>query len=423
MQAQAIYKISNSWTSQTVLSQSAAKTNGYYHYLWDFSDGNTFGRYISKRNGETTTTDVQQNFIGNFLLGSMQNKLLVGFDYFKSSIQNGSTGWRSGGTVTLEDGADTGILTQAAVDNLLIASSEGTSTGESKVISAYVSDVITIVPSLSIMASIRVDRFSGKTTYWATEEINEQTSVSPKIGIVYQPLKGKLSVFGNYMNGFVNVAPAEVSDSNGDNPRLVIFDAEQANQYEVGVKSNWLNGKVSATASYYNIQVKNRVMTDPDNQNNSIQGGEVASKGFEISVVANPVNGLNIIAGLSDNNSEVTKDNPGDGYVGLRPEEAGPSQLANLWLSYSFKTGVIKGLGFGIGGNYASEHKTLNRENTGTFILPSYAILNASLSYTGAQYGIILKVNNLTDDKYYSGWSTVTPQNLRNVSLSLNYKF
>ncbi|WP_127120591.1 TonB-dependent receptor [Chryseotalea sanaruensis] len=423
LQAQALYKLSDAWTSQTVISRSSAKTDGYYHYLWDFSDGNTFGRYISKRNGETNTTDIQQNFIGNFSIGNIENKVLIGFDYFSSAIHNASTGWLLGGTVTLADGVDTGILTKAAVDNLVAGSSEGVSTAESEVISAYVSDVINITPALSVLASIRFDQFGGKTSYYATDDVKDQSAFSPKFGIVYQVLPEKLSVFGNYLNGFTNVGPTQIADIDGSNPRLVTFDPEQANQYEFGVKSNLLNGKLSATASYYNIAVKNRVMVDPNNQNNSIQGGEAQSTGFEVSLIANPIEGLNIIAGFSNNDSEIVKDNPGDGYIGLRPEEAGPAQLANFWLNYTFSNTAVKGLGFGLGGNYASDHKTLNRANTGTFVLPEYTVLNAALSYTGDKYGIILKVNNLTDKQYYSGWSTVTPQNLRNISLSLNYKF
>lgn len=423
LQAQALYKISDNWTSQTVVSRSSAKTDGYYHYLWDFSDGNTFGRYISKRNGETNTTDLQQNFIGNFTIGNVKNRVLVGFDYFNSAIHNSSTGWVLGGTITLADGVDTGVLTKAAVDNLLVDSSEGVSTAESEVISAYVSDVINITPALSVLASIRFDQFGGKTSYYATDDVKDQNAFSPKFGLVYQILPEKLSVFGNYLNGFTNVSPAQVSDIDGSNPRMITFDPEQANQYEFGVKSNLLNGKLSATASYYSISVKNRVMVDPDNQNNSIQGGEAESAGFEVSLIANPIEGLNIIAGFSNNDSEIVKDNPGDGYLGLRPEEAGPAQLANLWINYTLRKGAVKGLGFGFGGNYASENKTLNRSTTGTFVLPEYTVLNAALSYSGDKYGIILKVNNLTDKKYYSGWSTVTPQNLRNLSLSLNYKF
>lgn len=422
-QAQGLYKLSSVWTSQTVLSRSNTKSDGYYHYLWDLSDGNSFLRYISKRDGETNTTDIQQNFIGDFKLGNLRNRMLIGFDFFMSNILNSSTGWVENGNVTLSDGVDTGALTQAGVDALLVNSFEGNSDGESKVMSAYVSDVVNITPFLSAMASVRIDRFEGKTAYWATEDVKSQSTISPKFGIVYQPIKDKVSVFANYLNGFINVSPAEVADIDGSNPRLKTFDPENANQYEVGVKTSLYKNRISATASYYNIIVKNRVMTDPENVNNSIQGGEVESNGFELSVIANPVNGLNIIAGYSNNDSEVTKDNPGDGYVGMRPEEAGPEQLLNFWVSYSFQGSLLKGLGLGFGGNSATENKTLNRETTGTFTLPAYTVLNTSLSYSGAQYSIILKVNNLTNQKYYAGWSTVSPQNLRNISVSLNYKF
>ena len=97
--------------------------------------------------------------------------------------------------------------------------------------------------------------------------------------------------------------------------------------------------------------------------------------------------------------------------------------MINFWASYTFQGTALKGLGLGFGGNSASEYLTLNRLNTGSFALPAYTVLNSSLSYTGRQYSIIIKVNNLANQKYYSGWSTVTPQNLRNASISLNYKF
>lgn len=423
LQAQALYKISDHWTSQTILSKSNTKTDGYYHYLWDFSDGDTFGRYISRRNGETITTDFQQNFIGDFKLGNLRNRMIIGFDFFCSNILNGSTGWRLNGLVTLSDGEDTGILTRAGVDNILADSFEGNSEAESNVISAYISDVINITPALSIMASVRLDQFSGSTAYWSTDEVKSQTAVSPKFGVIFQPIKDQVSIFANYMNGFLNIAPQMVADFDGSNSRTQAFDPEHANQMEVGIKTYLLNKKVSFSASYYNIQVGNRVMTDPDNPNGRLQGGEVESKGFEISTIANPVKGLNIIAGYSKNENEVTVDYPAGGYLGLRPEEAGPEQLINYWTSYTLQHGILNGFGIGFGGISASEHKTLNRDNIGTFTLPAYHVMNASLSYISRTYAVILKVNNLADKQYFSGWSTVTPQNPRNISVSLNYRF
>ncbi|MBN3584200.1 TonB-dependent receptor [Algoriphagus aestuarii] len=422
LQAQAFYKLSNAWTSQTVVSRSSTRTDGYYHYLYDFSDGDTFGRYISDRNGQTLTTDIQQNFIGNFSLGNLRNKMIVGLDYYDQNILNSSTGWVANGAVTISDGKDTGILTQAGVDAILKDSFEGNSTGSTRVMSAYVSDVMELTPQLSVMASVRVDNFKNE-AWGADSEQNTQTAVSPKFGVVYQAIKDKVSVFGNYMNGFSNVAPVTVSDEDGTNPRFKTFDPEKANQYEFGVKTNLLKDKISATASYYNITVGNRIITDPTNINNSIQGGEVVSKGFEFSLIASPVEGLSLVAGYSKNEAEVTEDNPESGYLGLRPESAGPDQLMNFWASYNFTTGTLKGFGLGFGGNAASEFLTLNRENIGSFALPAYQVFNASLSYSGSQYFLALKVNNLLDEKNYSGWSTITPQSPRNFSLSLNYRF
>ena len=134
IQAQAIYKFSNQWTSQTVLSRSNTKTNGYYHYLWDFSDGNTFGRYISKRNGETNTIDIQQNFIGDFSLACLQHRLLIGFDYFESTIYNGSTGWELNGTITLQDGNDTGVLGHHGAYRLSVGLAPGQCTSPARII-------------------------------------------------------------------------------------------------------------------------------------------------------------------------------------------------------------------------------------------------------------------------------------------------
>lgn len=423
LQAQMIYKLSDQWTSQTVLARSNSKTSGYYSYLWDSANGDEFTRYISKRNGETLTTGIQQNFIGDFTIGKLRNRMVAGVDYFRSDIFNGSTGWVGNGIVSLVNQTDSGDLTQAGVDNLLVGSFEGNSTAESEILSAYVSDVFNITNKLSVMASLRADVFKGKTAYWSTDEVSSQTSISPKFGAVYQIIENKVSVFSNYMNGFINVAPQQVSDVDGSNPRMKSFDPEQANQYEFGLKTNLYKDIISASISYYNIDVKNRLMTDPNNINNAIQGGEVNSKGVEVSFTANPMKGFNIIAGYGYNDSEVTKDNPGDGYLGLRPEEAGPENLVNLWANYTFLSGDLKGFGFGFGGNYASEYKTLNRSNIGTFELPSYTVLNSALSYNSDKFNITLKVNNLLNEKYYSGWSTVTPQKLRSLTAGLMYKF
>lgn len=424
LQAQMNYKLSDQWTSQTVLSRSNSKTDGYYSYLWDSANGDEFTRFISKRNGQTLATDIQQNFIGDFKLGGIRNRMVVGIDYYAQNILNGSANWVGAGTISMVNQTDSGEnnLTQAGIDNLLAGTIEPNSDTESQVVSAYVSDVVNITNKFSVMASLRVDEFRGMTSYYAAEEVKSQIAVSPKFGAVYQIIENKVSVFGNYMNGFKNIEPGQRADG-PTNTIATTFDPEHANQYEFGLKTNLYKDIVSASLSYYDINVKNRLMTDAINPNASVQGGEVESKGVELSLTINPIKGFNIIGGYSYNESEVVKDNTNSGYLGLRPEEAGPKTLVNLWANYFITDGKLKGFGLGFGGNHASEHKTLNRANIGTFALPDYTILNSALSYNSDKFNITLKVNNLLNEKYYTGWSTVTPQRLRSLTAGLTYKF
>jgi iron complex outermembrane recepter protein len=425
MQAQAQYKINNHWNSQTILSRGNTKTNGYYHYLYDDADGDNFSRYISKRNGETNTTNIQQNFIGDHTFGKIRNRVIIGFDYLNKEIQNNSTGWVANGKVSFVNQTDSGSVTAQGVDALLVNSTEGVTSAKTNIKSAYFSDVINFTPALSAMLSLRVDNFSGRPNYYYNEDIKSQTTTSTKFGLVYQPILNKLSVFANYMNGFINLDPATVSDINGQNPTIKIFDPEKANQWEIGTKANIYKDKISITASYYNILVSNKLMTDPTNINNQIQGGEVTSNGVEVSIVTSPIEGLSIVTGFSKNNSKVTKSNTTGDFInlGLRPEEAGPDKLVNFWANYKVQTGALKNWGIGFGANYGSEHYSQNRLNVGKFTLPSYTILNTVLSYNADKYGFNLKIDNLTNQKYYTGWGTVSPQRPRSISLALNYKF
>lgn len=426
LQAQAQYKISDNWKSQTILSRSNTKTDGYYSYLWDSSNGGDFTRYISKAGGETNTTGIQQNFVGDFNFGSVKNKLLIGLDYFQREFVLGGTGWIGYGTVNLVNQSDlnaagqTTNLSSTALDNALSTSGQASGSFQAKIYSAYISDVVNILPNLSAMLSMRVDHFTGKPTSYSTEESKATTTFSPKLGLVYQPIQDKVALFANYMNGFQNVDPVENQNADGTKS-WAYFDPEHANQWEVGTKANLAGEKFSITASYYNILVKDKVMPDPNDQNRSIQGGEVESKGFEISVLGSPIPGMNVIAGYSYNDSNVKKGDPT--YVGYRTEEAGPKNLINFWATYKVQQGALKNFGIGFGGNSSSRFYTLNRGGTGAFPLPSYIIMNSSISYTEDKYSIILKLDNIANKKYFSGWSTVTPQRLRTLSLSLNYKF
>ena len=452
------YKLTNNWTSQTILSRTSAKSQGYYSYLYEgtsgieaalgttFDEGIILARYTSKQNSETYGTNIQQNFIGEFNIGSVKNKLVAGLDYYNTNSVGNSTGYGVQGFVNLGvDEAifqsiapalhaaygdipmapmrpgvdDSGVLTQDAADTGIALSSGPTPTKnktKQEIFSAYVSEVAYILPNLSAMASVRIDRFSNKGNLATTSDDYNQTAVSPKFGLVFQPVLNKVALFANYMNGFSNVAPITTPSGN-----ILTFDPEQANQFEFGTKLNLLNDKVIANLSYYNIKVSNTVLqVSPEEY---IQDGEQVNKGFEASVIASPIEGLNIIAGYSYNDSRLEKAEEGNDFAGKRPESAGPQNLANLWASYKFSSGALNGFGLGFGGNYGSKNMIFNRNLGGTFTLPEYTVLNASVFYNADAFTITLKLDNLNNEEYYKGWSTINPQMPRTFAANLTYNF
>src|SRR3546814_12417057 len=88
------YRISPEWTSRTILARGSARSDGYYTYLWDNGyDKPQFSLFISDQNAQTLTTDIQQNFTGDFPIGEMRNRMVIGLDYFHRSSQDFSSGY------------------------------------------------------------------------------------------------------------------------------------------------------------------------------------------------------------------------------------------------------------------------------------------------------------------------------------------
>ncbi|BAV04829.1 iron complex outermembrane recepter protein [Filimonas lacunae] len=416
--AQAKYKLSESWTSQTIVSRTRSSSDGYVVALTVLTDS-TLRQAVTNQEYPYYGTDIQQNFIGDFKIGTLRNRIVAGLDFYSlRSTRNDATvnmpalNFKKPGTAynnfTVEKVSP--LFANATFTNFA-ANRENT-------YSAYVSDVLNLTDRLLVMASLRVDRYTNLGTYYAyidsTAGNYNQTALSPKLGMVYQVIKNKVSVFGNYMNGFNNVSGSDFSGNT--------FKPTEANQWEGGVKLD-LN-KISATLSYYNISVTNMTRDDVDHATFQVQDGTQLSKGYEAEVIANPLPGLNIVAGYTYNNSKYTKAKPD--VDGLRPTTAGPPKVGNLWISYRITKGAVKGLGIGFGGIYASEYyqtqtNTVGSTSAFSFSIPSYTVLDAGVFYDKPGFRIGLKIDNLTNEKYWS--YRLAAQNPLRATGNLTVKF
>jgi len=411
------YKISDNWKSQTMFNKTFSTTKGY---VTAFTIADTaIRRQATKEDYPYYVTNVQQNFIGDFKIGQFRNRIVAGIEYYDQKSNNANV------TVSMPlinyktPGAAYNNFTPEKVSALIAATAPKASDyvqNHQSSYAAYVSDVFNITDRLNAMASIRIDRFVNKGAYTPADGKTtgnfSQTAWSPKLGLVYQVVKDQVSLFGNYMNGFNNVTAISFDNTP--------FKPQYANQWEAGIKVDAWDHKISSTVSYYDISVTNTTMDDPAHAGFSTQAGTQLSKGIEAEVIANPFAGFNIVGGFAYNNSKITNAAAGTGLQGLRPAASGPARLANLWMSYRITHGKVQGLGLGVGGNYGSSSYQTNTA-TFKFTIPSYTTVDATAFYDQPRYRIGVKVDNLTNEKYWS--FRLAPQNPTRYTLSLNLKF
>lgn len=435
---QANYKFNENWSSHTSFSSSYSFSNGRGTYLFLIPNnypplGNPNAApgadLISRADQSTDNSklynyEIQQNFNGTFNLGSIKNRMVLGLDYLR---QNSDQLFYGTDSFDLTNKNGTGANYSNFTETNLAAFYAAMPNVpkypyhfKTNTYSAYASDVINLTDRLIALAAIRVDRFDNKGNSdragSAPKGAYKQTVFSPKFGLIFQPIKDQLSLFANYQNGFNNL--------NGIDYKGEAFKPEQANQIEGGVKSNLFGGKLTGSVSYYYIKVKDIVRGyngDPSNPNAQIQDGNKISKGIEAEIVANPLNGLNIIAGFAYNDNRLQNASPD--VEGRRDAYSAAPYSANLWISYKLAAGALKGFGLGAGGNYASDNKIVNSVSQGVFILPAYEVFNASVFYDHPRFRIGAKVDNFTNQKYWTGYSTMNPQDLRTFTGSVTYKF
>lgn len=407
------YQLNTAWKLQTNFTRTFSTTQGYVSQLNGITDS-TVRLVVQKENFPYNGTEIQQNLIGDFMIAGLRNRLVVGVDYYNQRSD------RTTPTINLpivnfkRPGAAYNNYNADRVDSAAATAAYQIYRTNQFTYSAYASDVINITPQLNVMLSLRADRYDDKGTYYPAQDSTvgkfTQNTLSPKLGVVYEIVDKQVSLFANYMNGFNNTGG---TDFDG-----VTFKPQQANQWEAGIKVDAFQHKLSSTISYYNIDVTNTLREDPAHATFNIQDGTQVSKGIEAEVIANPFAGLNIVAGYTYNDSKMTRSSKD--VEGLRPATAGPQHLANVWMSYKITRGAARGLGFGAGGNYGS---SAFQTNTTTFVftIPSYTVLDATVYYDRASYRLGIKVDNLTNEKYWS--FRLAPQMPTRVSANITFRF
>ncbi len=266
--------------------------------------------------------------------------------------------------------------------------------------SIYIQDQIDVTEQLHLLLGGRYDDTESFGSTQDPFDPVQESALTPRYGLVYQPWPW-LSLYGHYVESF--------GANNGRaNPAQGIsaFKAQTAEQYEVGVKSEFFEGRLTSTLAFFHLTKQNILTRDPENPLFRVAIGEARSRGIELDVSGEVADGLRLIGSYAYLDTETTDDNTVDDNgnftrLGKRLPNA-PQYAASLWATYEIQEGPWRGLTFGAG-TYIVGEREGDFENS--YQMPGYVRVDAMAGY-GWQVGksrlkVQLNINNLLDKEYF----------------------
>lgn len=344
---------------------------------------------VSQQNYYTTL-----NLTGKFNTSILEHTTLYGFDYFV--IDNQQAG--SECCAALPIGANFNVFNPTYLTSAPnLASNPGTDMTQ-EWYGLYWQDQIKFPFNIYGNVGVRYDNATGHNNI-DNIDTTDDDHFSPRGGVLWKPMEW-LSVYGNYSENF---GPSNTLFRSRDQQALPPRTGEE---WELGAKTEFFNGRLSASFAYFDLIQKNMSVPDPVNPNLSRAIGEQESRGYEFETAGEILPGWRVIGAYTHMPFANIIDDGAGGNTGNRMFHT-PRNFGSLWSTYEFLNGDLKGLKFG-GGVYASSQS--QGTNANTFQLPGYATLNLMTSYSlnvgKSRVTLQLNANNLLDKTYYTGTNT-----------------
>ena len=447
----------NSSYSEDMLEHTQA--NLYYKQIGNganafrYADPNKVMMTANQRKRYFANNSFNTYFNFNFNTGILKHKLLVGYDYFISEQKAGSSSISAQGYLSKDKTKVVNTYTTTA--NVLAGSVQTPTTNVPvfdlydpiagnayKDISKYIWKQNTLNPYeeyshgiyvqeqidisiVKLLIGLRQEWFTETLNKETTKEISRQTSAFiPRVGLVVEASEN-INLYSTWVKGF---QPQGANIQSDPDRYGGPFDYMKSELYEVGLKTEWFNKRLSATLAVFKITQENSLEQSP-------KAGKAdwrvpvdeESNGFELDVAGEILPNFSVVANYAYTDARIVKLKEEGAIKDLNVQRPStPRHAANLWTKYIFESGSLKGLGAGIGVSYASERLGQVGRRATAASYPDYTLLNAVLYYKVKDVQLQLNVNNVLNRTYWiSGYDNLRnfPGAPRNINVSVTYRF
>nr|WP_318836585.1 TonB-dependent siderophore receptor [Pseudomonas khavaziana] len=408
------HDLGDGWITKLQLDH---KINGY-HALMGSIQGDTPGLdgksqlTSGKYTGETVSDSADLYVSGPFSLGGREHELVFGGS-ISASEWNGNGYWNLApnlvdfnnwhGNAPQPDWGKP----QSKIDDTV------RQTG------MYMTTRLNLADDLKLLLGGRVVNYTV-TGYNPT--YRESGRFVPYVGAVYD-LNDTYSVYASYTDIFM---PQESYNRDRDNKLL---EPDEGQNWELGVKADFLDGRVNASAAYFEIHEDNRSVSDddynnlkPTPSNYAFKGTQAVTKGYELEMSGELAPGWQLQAGYTH---KIVRDDKDVKISTFEPEDQ-----VSLYTTYKLKGNLDK-LTVGGGARWQSIgwQNIYNSPRGGyeEFSQEAYWLVDLMTRYQFTKnVSATLNINNVFDKSYYTNigfYNSAAYGEPRNFMLSTRWDF
>jgi len=281
----------------------------------------------------------------------------------------------------------------------------------------YVQDQLRLNDQWQVLAGVRYDMFEVSTKNKLTNIQQEVDSrkASPRFGLVWTPLEHHSfyaswsKTFSPAGGGLIGITPNAAGSVNDLSPELT-------KQKEIGVKSDWLDDRLSTTLAVYELELYNRRTSDPLDRTITLLSGLQRSRGVELTATGKIVGNWSVRGGIGVQDAKVEKDN--NGFEGKRVSDVA-KRNASLFITWKPEMGWYAETGLTlVGDRYA--------DNLNTVVLPGYGTWDGLVGFRHKEWDVRAALNNIANKTYYESATSVAqiqPGEPRNLVVTGTYSF
>ncbi|MDD0976771.1 TonB-dependent receptor [Pseudomonas fontis] len=330
---------------------------------------------------------------GNFSTFGIEHTLLTGLELGeqrRNSLLRSGTGVPSVNVYNPNQNAQHNGVMNISSDNHTTVESRG----------LYLQDQIQLNDQWQLLAGVRFDRFEVETTSKVNgrNEQQDSNSTSPRLGVVWTPLKDHSfyaswsKTFSPVGGGLIGITPGATGNTNETGP-------EHTKQKEIGVKSDWLDERLSTTLAVYELELYNRRTRDPVDLNRYILTGLQRSRGIELTATGKLGGNWYVRGGIGLQDATIVEDS--EGNAGNRINDVA-KRNGSLFITWKPEMGWYAETGLTLVGQRYADTKN-------TVVLPGYGSWDALAGFRTKDWDLRAALSNITDKTYYSS-ATSTSQ-------------